>query len=160
MQVYHQVIILICCITHLQKTCLASTTKEERASLLVNGDLIIGVLLPLHHQPKSKRAISQSGALVCGDIREMYGIQRVEVTLKTIDEINKDQSILPNITLGVEIRDSCWYAPVALQQSIELIRDSITPPAPPMSTCELKVSTVQLYLSTPACHSQHTTIHT
>lgn len=37
--------------------------------------------------------------------------------------------LLPNITLGVEIRDSCWYAPVALQQSIELIRDSISPPS-------------------------------
>lgn len=29
--------------------------------------------------------------------------------------------------MGVEIRDSCWYAPIALQQSIELIRESITP---------------------------------
>lgn len=63
----------------------------------------------------------------CGDIRELYGIQRVEVTLQTLDEINSDPDLLPNITLGVEIRDECWYAPVALQQSIELIRDSITP---------------------------------
>lgn len=35
--------------------------------------------------------------------------------------------MLKNITLGVEIRDSCWYAPIALQQTIELIRESITP---------------------------------
>jgi hypothetical protein len=35
--------------------------------------------------------------------------------------------LLKNITLGVEIRDSCWYAPIALQQTIELIRESITP---------------------------------
>ena len=34
---------------------------------------------------------------------------------------------MKNITLGVEIRDSCWYAPIALQQTIELIRESITP---------------------------------
>ena len=27
----------------------------------------------------------------------------------------------------MEIRDSCWYAPIALQQTIELIRESITP---------------------------------
>lgn len=65
----------------------------------------------------------------CGDIRELYGIQRVEVTLKTLDEINSNPYLLPNVTLGVEIRDECWYAPVALQQSIELIRESITPSA-------------------------------
>lgn len=35
--------------------------------------------------------------------------------------------MLKNITLAVEIRDSCWYAPIALQQTIELIRDSIVP---------------------------------
>lgn len=47
--------------------------------------------------------------------------------MKTIDEINKDPNLLRNITLGVEIRDSCWYAPIALQQTIELIRESISP---------------------------------
>lgn len=56
----------------------------------------------------------------------MYGIQRTEATFMTLDRINSDPSILPNITLGVEIRDSCWYAPVALQQSIEFIRDAIS----------------------------------
>jgi hypothetical protein len=40
------------------------------------------------------------------------------------------------VTLGLEARDSCWFAPVALQQSIELVRDAITPviakpPLPP-----------------------------
>lgn len=60
-------------------------------------------------------------------IREHYGIQRVEVIFRTIDKINQDQDLLKNITLGVEIRDSCWYAPIALQQTIELIRESITP---------------------------------
>lgn len=63
-------------------------------------------------------------------IRELYGIQRSEVTFQTIDEINSNKDLLPNITLGVEIRDSCWYAPVALQQTIELIRDSISPQVP------------------------------
>ncbi|KAG8232763.1 hypothetical protein J437_LFUL013008 [Ladona fulva] len=42
-----------------------------------------------------------------------------------LEAINSDPYLLPNITLGVEIRDSCWYAPIALQQSIEFIRDAI-----------------------------------
>lgn len=46
---------------------------------------------------------------------------------QTLDEINSDPELLPKVFLGAEIRDECWYAPVALQQSIELIRESITP---------------------------------
>lgn len=114
----------------------AQLNNDERTSAFLNGDLIIGVLLPLHHQPKQKRSTVHN-ALQCGEIREMYGIQRVEVTFQTLDAINKDPNILPNVTLGVEVRDSCWYAPVALQQSIELIRDSISPMSSWSAVCGL-----------------------
>lgn len=40
----------------------------------------------------------------CGAVREQYGIQRVEAMMHTLDRINADPSILPNITLGCEIR--------------------------------------------------------
>lgn len=39
--------------------------------------------------------------------------------------VNLNQSILPNITVGYQIRDSCWYAPVALEQTIEFIGSSV-----------------------------------
>jgi hypothetical protein len=42
-----------------------------------------------------------------------------------VDLVNANQSILPNITLGYQIRDSCWYAPVALEQTIEFIGNSV-----------------------------------
>jgi len=45
--------------------------------------------------------------------------------LHTLDRINADPHILPNISLGCEIRDSCWHSAVALEQSIEFIRDSL-----------------------------------
>lgn len=61
----------------------------------------------------------------CGSVREQYGIQRVEAMMHTLDRINSDPHILPNITLGCEIRDSCWHSAVALEQSIEFIRDSL-----------------------------------
>lgn len=105
-------------------------TKEKRLSASMNGDFIIGALFPIHHQPpsKNKRLRMANQEIKCGKIREIYGIQRVEVVFYALDKINSDQNLLPNLTLGVEIRDECWYAPVALQQSIELIRDAITPP--------------------------------
>jgi hypothetical protein len=39
--------------------------------------------------------------------------------------VNSNQSILPNITVGYQIRDSCWFAPVALEQTIEFIGNSV-----------------------------------
>lgn len=100
-----------------------ASTQAHRIPASLKGDVIIGVLFSLHHQPKQKQA---SNTISCGEIREQYGIQRTEATFLTIDKINSDPNILPNITLGVEVRDSCWYAPVALQQSIEFIRDAIS----------------------------------
>ncbi|XP_071440304.1 metabotropic glutamate receptor 5-like, partial [Hetaerina americana] len=98
------------------------------------GDFTIGALFSVHHQPNQKqapkggRSLAAGGAggrLQCGEVRELYGIQRVEATFMALEAINSDPNLLPNITLGVEIRDSCWYAPIALQQSIEFIRDAI-----------------------------------
>lgn len=59
----------------------------------------------------------------CGHIQEQYGIQRVEAAIATIERINRDPNILRDVSLGLEIRDSCWHSPVALEQSIEFILD-------------------------------------
>lgn len=87
----------------------------------IPGDLVIGILVPVHERPSPKQAQTRT----CGSVREQYGIQRVEAAFRTIDSINKDPNVLPNITLGIEIRDSCWHSPIALEQSIEFIRDAM-----------------------------------
>ncbi|KAM4625970.1 metabotropic glutamate receptor 1b [Polymixia lowei] len=108
----------------------SSSNKYERsvvpraASRLVarmDGDIIIGALFSVHHQPSAEKVAERK----CGEIREQYGIQRVEAMFHTLDRINSDPNLLPNITLGCEIRDSCWHSSVALEQSIEFIRDSL-----------------------------------
>jgi hypothetical protein len=45
--------------------------------------------------------------------------------MTTISDINKNNSILPHIKLGWDIRDSCWYPAIALEQSIDFIQDAI-----------------------------------
>ena len=85
------------------------------------GELVVGALFPMHHAPTTKEAHTRR----CNEIREQYGIQRAEAAFMTIDQINSDDKILPNITLGLEVRDSCWFPPIALEQSIEFIRDAM-----------------------------------
>ncbi|CAF0958034.1 unnamed protein product [Didymodactylos carnosus] len=86
------------------------------------ANIVLGAYFSVHNPPPT----GTGGRLrECGDIREDYGIHRVEGTFWILDQINANQSILPNITLGYQIRDSCWYAPVALEQTIEFIGNSV-----------------------------------
>uniref|UniRef100_A0A3Q3KKF4 Metabotropic glutamate receptor 5 n=1 Tax=Monopterus albus TaxID=43700 RepID=A0A3Q3KKF4_MONAL len=96
-------------------------SNERRVVAHIPGDIIIGALFSVHHQPPADKVHERK----CGAVREQYGIQRVEAMMHTLDRINNDPQILPNITLGCEIRDSCWHSAVALEQSIEFIRDSL-----------------------------------
>ncbi|KAF3705799.1 Metabotropic glutamate receptor 5 [Channa argus] len=95
--------------------------NERRVLAHIPGDIIIGALFSVHHQPPAHKVHERK----CGAVREQYGIQRVEAMMHTLDRINADPTILPNITLGCEIRDSCWHSAVALEQSIEFIRDTL-----------------------------------
>uniref|UniRef100_A0A8C2I7N4 Glutamate receptor, metabotropic 5b n=1 Tax=Cyprinus carpio TaxID=7962 RepID=A0A8C2I7N4_CYPCA len=100
---------------------MAGQASERRVVAHIPGDIIIGALFSVHHQPPADKVHERK----CGAVREQYGIQRVEAMMHTLDRINADPKILPNVTLGCEIRDSCWHSAVALEQSIEFIRDSL-----------------------------------
>ncbi|XP_049637265.1 metabotropic glutamate receptor 5 isoform X2 [Suncus etruscus] len=99
----------------------SAQSNERRVVAHMPGDIIIGALFSVHHQPSVDKVHERK----CGAVREQYGIQRVEAMLHTLERINSDPTLLPNITLGCEIRDSCWHSAVALEQSIEFIRDSL-----------------------------------
>lgn len=99
----------------------SSAPARQATVASMPGDLVLGVLVPVHERPSAQNAQSRT----CGAVREQYGIQRVEAAFKTIDAINAHASILPNIRLGVEVRDTCWHSAIALEQSIQFIRDAI-----------------------------------
>ncbi|KAA0188802.1 hypothetical protein HAZT_HAZT008991 [Hyalella azteca] len=87
---------------------------NKRKTALLPGDILIGALVPLHYPP-----VELVRAQTCGEIREHYGIQRVEAAFLAVDEINRNPDLLPNITLGLEIRDTCWCSSIALEQSLD-----------------------------------------
>ncbi|XP_016139482.1 metabotropic glutamate receptor 1b isoform X3 [Sinocyclocheilus grahami] len=123
--------IILCLSVLLFCTCPSSAADVHQRSVVpraasrsvarMDGDIIIGALFSVHHQPAAEKVSERK----CGEVREQYGIQRVEAMFYTLDRINADPNLLPNITLGCEIRDSCWHSSVALEQSIEFIRDSL-----------------------------------
>lgn len=82
-----------------------SGNQYSKALGAISGNLVLGALFPVHHAPSANQAQTRT----CGEVREQYGIQRVEAAFHTIDQINRNVDILPNITLGIEVRDSCWY---------------------------------------------------
>uniref|UniRef100_A0A914NI19 G-protein coupled receptors family 3 profile domain-containing protein n=1 Tax=Meloidogyne incognita TaxID=6306 RepID=A0A914NI19_MELIC len=93
------------------------TSVQQSARMLVAeipGDIQIGALFPMHRQI--------AGAEGCGAIWEQYGIQRAEVAILTIQELNK---ILP-FRLGISIRDSCWTERIAMEQTIAFLREGVT----------------------------------
>uniref|UniRef100_A0A915PZJ0 G-protein coupled receptors family 3 profile domain-containing protein n=1 Tax=Setaria digitata TaxID=48799 RepID=A0A915PZJ0_9BILA len=73
----------------------------------------IGALFPLHYQI--------TGTEACGRIWEQYGIQRMEIALSTVEELN---ALLP-FRLGISIRDSCWTDRIAMEQSIAFLREGV-----------------------------------
>uniref|UniRef100_K7FZD7 Metabotropic glutamate receptor 2 n=1 Tax=Pelodiscus sinensis TaxID=13735 RepID=K7FZD7_PELSI len=83
-------------------------TKKE---ISTEGDLVIGGLFPVHEKGSS--------AEECGQINEHRGIQRLEAMLFALDEINRDQRLLPGVTLGAHILDTCSKDTYALEQSLD-----------------------------------------
>uniref|UniRef100_A0A8C3T9Q1 Metabotropic glutamate receptor 3 n=1 Tax=Chelydra serpentina TaxID=8475 RepID=A0A8C3T9Q1_CHESE len=104
-------------------TCLASSPNPSystvaKKEISTEGDLVIGGLFPVHEKGSSIEE--------CGKINEHRGIQRLEAMLFALDEINKDQRILPGITLGAHILDTCSKDTYALEQSLDFVRASLT----------------------------------
>ncbi|XP_061187927.1 metabotropic glutamate receptor 3-like [Saccostrea echinata] len=93
--------------------------ENQALSAYIPGDIIIGGLFPIHQK-------SSGDPRACGEINLDRGVQRSEAMLHTIDSINENPGILPNIKLGAKIYDTCARGTFALERSLEFIRGSFT----------------------------------
>ena len=78
-----------------------------------DSDFVLGGLFAVHSMQGSERS--------CQDIRCRGGTDRAEAMLFAIDQINNDSLLLPNITLGYDIRDTCSEEHIGLDEAAELI---------------------------------------
>ncbi|XP_051644611.1 metabotropic glutamate receptor 7 isoform X1 [Manacus candei] len=83
-------------------------------SIRLEGDITLGGLFPVHAKglPNSP----------CGDIKKENGIHRLEAMLYALDQINSDPDLLPNVTLGARILDTCSRDTYALEQSLTFVQ--------------------------------------
>ena len=76
-------------------------------------DFVLGGLFPVH--------FDSTDGIQCGTVRLEGGLERVEAMLYAIDRINADPHLLPNLTLGYDIRDTCYIESVGLVEALDLI---------------------------------------
>ena len=84
----------------------------------MQGDIILGGLFPLH-----KKSVENENA--CGAFSEVPGYQYMEAMLFAINEINADPDMLPNITLGAQIYDTCRSKTIATDAAKRFIQISL-----------------------------------
>ncbi|RVE72662.1 hypothetical protein OJAV_G00043080 [Oryzias javanicus] len=83
-------------------------------SIRVEGDVTLGGLFPVH-----ARGVPGTP---CGDIKKENGIHRLEAMMYALDQINNDEELLPNVTLGARILDTCSRDTYALEQSLTFVQ--------------------------------------
>ena len=83
---------------------------------VIPGEYVLGGLFPVH----------KKGSSECGGIQPDRGVQRVEAMLFTVDHINRNRDLLPDVRLGANILDTCSRETYALDQALEYVRASLT----------------------------------
>lgn len=89
--------------------------RGHQISLDIAGDIILGGLFPIHDR-------SNTTENKCGKIDLNPGFQYLSSMLFAIDEINKNNDILPGIKLGAKIFDSCRSQTIGSVGAKEIIK--------------------------------------
>ena len=86
------------------------TGRIRGFSNITGSDFYLGGLMRIHfHETEAQ----------CGNKFPDRGLEEVETMLFAIDSINNDPHLLPNITLGYDIRDYCGTENVAIDEVLD-----------------------------------------
>lgn len=86
----------------------ANTTQQD----VLSNTVLLGALFPVHSSGRGQ---------ACGAV-SATAVQLVESMVLAIRQINEDSTLLPNINLAFDIRDTCLSLNYALQQSLDYIQ--------------------------------------
>ena len=74
------------------------TSSDDGYRNYKDGDVIVGGLLSIHYNGTDDQCTELS----------TIGLGHTEATIFAIEKINKNSTILPNVTIGYDLRDYCW----------------------------------------------------
>uniref|UniRef100_A0A8B9F6F5 Receptor ligand binding region domain-containing protein n=1 Tax=Amazona collaria TaxID=241587 RepID=A0A8B9F6F5_9PSIT len=101
---------------------LAAPAPTQPHGIRLEGDLTLGGLFPVHAKGPA--------GVPCGPIKKEKGIHRLEAMLYALDRVNGDPTVLPNLTLGARILDTCSRDTYALEQALGFVRTPRAGPPP------------------------------
>jgi hypothetical protein len=84
-----------------------------KLSAEVTGDVILGGLMMVHERQDNT---------TCGPIMPQGGIQALETMLYTLDVLNSDPKMIPNVTIGAHILDDCDKDTYGLEMAVDFIK--------------------------------------
>ncbi|CAH1798648.1 unnamed protein product [Owenia fusiformis] len=121
--VMHQCIILLI----LAPTTIAFKNKNNQIKTVYrkDGDITIGAIFPIHLSTPDRQCSDK--LLVFG--RGAGAIEFVEAMEFVINKINRNDSILPNVTLGLVVLDDC-FSPFSTYQALQIGRTHEVTPNP------------------------------
>lgn len=88
------------------------------------GDVMLDGLAPVHYPPGTREqdpAQNSHGVFSyhCGGPFNFRGLQHAEAILYAVDQINKNKTLLPGVTLGVDIKDTCNSVDHTIRESLQ-----------------------------------------
>ncbi|KAL6479476.1 hypothetical protein MHYP_G00129090 [Metynnis hypsauchen] len=100
----------------------ALQSRSISGSLYKEGDVIIGGLFPVHFEgPEPDHTFTQrapAGRCQSADLRSFRWLQTM---IFTVEEINRDPALLPNLTLGYLAADTCLTERSTLSAALSLV---------------------------------------
>ena len=93
----------------------ATRRSKHRTGIITAGDIIIGGLIPVHFSPNFA---PHPGNSSCRGDFHLRGYKGVEAMLYAVELINNDSTLLPNVKLGVDIKDTCGSVDYAIMESL------------------------------------------
>ncbi|XP_018080325.1 extracellular calcium-sensing receptor [Xenopus laevis] len=108
-----------------------------------DGDILFGALIPVHLRPEiiTINYTAKPAPRKCDKLSIQRYLQVLAMVF-AINEINENPELLPNITLGFRIFDSCYNEIQAIEGTLQIL--SLTKKAIPNYICEIKSKIVGL----------------
>ncbi|XP_040272489.1 extracellular calcium-sensing receptor-like [Bufo bufo] len=86
------------------------------------GDTMIGLIIPLHLDKTYKQVsfTEKPPKTVC-TMFQLENYQMLQTTVFALEQINNDPNLLPNMTLGLQVYDSCDAPHLDLQGTLQML---------------------------------------